>query len=773
MRVVWLSLSIAALVSLAPRLLAASDASPGHAIDPVASTLPINALLSPASRDNRTSIVLAILVEARRGDVATLRQAPIDRLLEATGWPTPHDDLQLSHWSYQLQALLPQLSADHRQAVVEALEQRTLELAELGPLSPSDACVLLPAPSAVAVVRRAANRAFDRADFRTYRQLAARLDATAPDWEPPAARARRAVAAAATGIELDPSALPHARQLADDLPAPVPSAGAGVVWQVGNGHLAACDRWGRVQWQVAVPARAEIMTGPGAAAVIDYQRLVLIDEAGNQFLHPKPRAVRALGVSGGQVWFTAEHTVYGIAPGQGAVTSIVLPTAPLGPPIVAGSSSLWLTAHDVVRVNGETITDRWRHGLAANPDWRLVHDGFGVRVGAGHQWWSLQPGPASPSPRQQLAMAVASYDVNAALAAWDAITEPTEADTRLALAAHLLAGATLDHATALSLCQTPADRALIAMIASDGLRQPALTTAALAAGNADQRLVIPVASPELALAAPVWWHHTITGAGLRQWAARDYSDAAHAATAAPAIIGLERPRDEASARGPGKAERLDDPSTSLMTVAGDWRIGLSVTADNLELSVWLQATNELLWQRRIEHLNATPSQHLRLVDRRLVLTQGGSRVLVFDPDTGVSLLQADLPAGGTLAGVGAVDGLGRIALLEPPGVGLTISLVDPVAATPARRQQQRQASPARWIVGTADGLISAHRDGSLRRWPGGAVLASDNELASGPRPRATLRGLERDGRLWPWRSAAHTDGNHDQAGPPPPLPEAE
>lgn len=674
--------------------------------------------------------VMPALMALSRGDPSAFTALPAQLFSAAHGVPDLDDPALIRRWTAVLPAALARLSDSTRATVMMALDQRCRLL--LGDArDPTDqariAVAFLPAPSAVALLDSAADRAFDRGDFRRYLSIAALTGS----------RDRQREEVALSLLTGGPLAVPGTPRSNPPPPPPL-RAGLAVRWSVVPGWLLARDPWDGVRWQYRLDAQAEVVTGDGGALVRDSRGLRLIAEDGRASpLPPAPSTARLLAVAGGAAWFATGRSVHRLDFAAAQLVSIELPAEPLAPPLVRGSDSLWLTAEDLVLVRGALVANRIRHGLAPAPGWSLGGEGEQVQIIAsdGRSWQisDLEAQLDTATPAERLALLVRARRLDEALA-WFASNPGLAEDPasrHLALIAHLAGDRAALRAKAaelLALATTAQDQAtvLAALELDDDL------TALCAA---QPEVLIPVGNVAWD-AEPETWHHLLTG---RAWSER-----------AGLTTWLAVP--PAQRRGLGPAIRSAEPPLPLRQGDGSWlngpyrvRCEASIAHTTVECH---ERDGGLRWRHRWPALDplVAPGRALALRDTWIVLVEGAARVRVLDLGNGALL--ADLPLHGADLAPETVVPLGdnRLADLGPLGLDTVLHLRDRSACV-----NQPLPVPGRWLLPWGDQVLVALQDGRFLTLPDGQTLALPEQLRVGPPPSISAAGVTAAGLQWAWQ----------------------
>lgn len=738
----WLAVLLAACPLVRSAEPAPPAPAPAHATRAAQATRAADAGPQPlASRAEDLAAIYPALMALSAGDPGAIEALPAHLFLAPAATPDPADPALLRRWTLDLPEALARLPPATRATALEALDRR---FHALGATADAEtrarlALAFLPAPAARAALAAAADRAFDHGRLRRFLALAARLDLTG---DPRVAAARRLLG---TGAEIDPElalGAPGRPVETAATPAATP-AGATVAFVAAPGWLLACDPWGTVLWQYRLEHRATVVPGDGGALILDSAGLRLLDERGAATtLPPPPAGARLLAVAGGAAWFATGPTVYRLDLADRQVQALDLPSPPLAPPLVRGPSSLWLTAQELLLVADGVIRERFAHGLAAEPGWRLGVDGDRpLLVDATGRAFRLAPladqlAEATPGGRMRLLLR-ASRPAEA-LALWRDSPHLAADPAARALALRALladpAAVAADPAAALALAADPQERATV-LAAAGGRDDPRLgAELTLLAERHPDVLIAPDA--EARGADPDAWPWVIAG---RAWSGRAgglgawrLPPARRAAVATVAVAGA----------APAPARRLPDASWEYR----GWRYRCEANLTTTEVTC-REPDGALRWRRRwlAPDPLAAPGRSLAIRDGALAVVEGSARLTVLDAVSG-ERWAALRPAGEILPQQIVLIGREHVADLGPLGLDTTLRLLQPDGAT-----VMPLPAPARWMVPWGDGVLVASTDGRAIAHPGGTAVQLPDELVRGPAPAVTAEGLVRDGRCWAWR----------------------
>ncbi len=232
-----------------------------------------------AAQGDQVAAIHHALQALTRGDPAPLAALPAATFRAPIGIADPVDAGLLRRWTAFLPQAIARAPEPGRTAVIQALDALFLAAAGSdGSAQERLAPDFLPAPAAIAVLRRQADRSFDRGDLAAFLAIAAWLEGTGAD--DASLHGRRMAARNLAGLVPDHEAdLPilavlPSRRPSMPSPGPVPATdgtGAAMRWRRLGVWLAAVDHRDAVLWQRAVDRQAETVCGPGGA-VYDGER---------------------------------------------------------------------------------------------------------------------------------------------------------------------------------------------------------------------------------------------------------------------------------------------------------------------------------------------------------------------------------------------------------------------------------------------------------------------------------------------------------------------
>lgn len=674
--------------------------------------------------------VLSALSALTRGDAGPLVALDAEAFLAEVGVTDPSDPRLVRRWTELLPTALKPLDETARDTALTALTTRfsilTSSFDDHDERRLALALAFLPAPSAAAIVADAADHAFDRGQFRTYRAWAAHL----PD------ERRRHVADLLGGFGpvIDPALALHepGPLIATAAPAPIQPPGIAVRWQVVDGWLLAGDPLGRVRWQYRCERDAIVVPGDGGAVIVEQSGVRFLNEQGTATdLPPLPAGGRALAVAGGAAWFQVGTRIHRWAPTDGLAT-LDLGAEPISAPLVRGTDSLWLTATELVLVRDGTVTARYRHDRPVDARWRLTLD----------EATPMLVDPTGQAERvSDLASALVALDPVAALAhllragrsaeviarvAADPTLAADPATRPLLVRAHLLARSP-DLDAVLALADQPAEQALVLTWAARMAGEPwSQRLWEWASDHPDQILAPQLDDP---LAEPM----------EASWRVRASAWAAAVPLLASATVGPARPWIGAEPI----PRRRDN---------GTWHLGdriWTMTSDLERTVLSCHDAHGERWQHwwPTPDVLIAPSRQFRVTPTAILVIEGNRTLRLFDPADGrgrgeLALLGRDLAVGDVI-----VLGDGHIAALQPAWLHTALHRLDAegweVTPLPSR---------GRWAVALGDHTVVVHDQHEPTSIPAGATLPADLHVGEPPVPLA--EGLYRAGSLWPWSTGA-------------------
>ena len=262
----------------------------------------------------------------------------------------------------------------------------------------------------------------------------------------------------------------------------------------GDGWLFGLAADGAVRWQRQLDRQARVVCGLDGALVAQSDGLAWISLDGERRpLPPLPAFARPLAIHGRIAWFQAGAQTWRLDLLTGGVQPLLLPEAPLGPPLLRGDSAWWLTPTSLITTIAATMHDRLPHLLAVSQVALLQAHPQGAIIRDGSRWWLIAPRP----------------DVSAA--------EQAEA--------WLLAGQRERARTLLTTVTEPADDLRVRITLTDARTPQQHALLALTQGNRDFSIlagnpVVTEAATDLALP---WmaWPHQVT---LEAWRAAALGD---------------------------------------------------------------------------------------------------------------------------------------------------------------------------------------------------------------------------------------------------------
>ena len=673
-----------------------------------------------------------------RGDTTPLTALDAESFLADVGITDPTDVRLVRRWTALLPQALARLDPDERQPVLATLESRwqivTQGLAANDPRTLALALAFLPAPSAQACIRLAADRAFDRGQFRAYRAWADFLD------EPQ----RRQVADQLGGFGpiIDSSlALPEPGPLVATASEPAtPPAGIIIQWQQIPGWLLALDPLGTVRWQYQLGYGTEVTSGDGGAVLVDGEGVRFIDEHGvATALPPVPAQGRVLAVAGGAAWFQVAQRIHRWSPDEG-LTTIDLEAETRTAPLVRGDESLWLTAEHVMLVRGSVVQARYRHQLPVDARWKLAWDSHSPLVidpqGHAQRITDLTTAVHSFPRADIIAHLVRAGRAATALqlAAEDPALREAPATRPWLLRAHLVA-IPPDPEAALVLATEPSEYGIVLGWAAATLGD-SWPDALRRWGKNNPAVMIAPAGADPLIPPEQWRWRVQAGAWLRGENAplRDGAAVMETAQSIP-------PPDMPSRRDDGVWTR----SGATWSLSTDLqRTVLSHRAtDGTE--IWRR------WWPAADFLVA-PSRQFVVTPTAVLVIEGTHTMHVFAPDDGRSRGTFALGGRDLLGTDVRLTQDGRVAILHPLWLQNEVHLLGPEGwhTFPLPRR-------GLWLVPMAQTIFVGLDDGSIARFPADSTEFIPPDLttnkAARTAPLTLPEGLYHSGSLWPWSPA--------------------
>lgn len=705
----------------------------------------------------------------------------------------PHDDDSqlMLRWSRALaQAIRHHPQNESLSAALDRALRRELE-ADTAPAD-SLAAAFLPAPLARHMLVRRAQAAFDRGAFSAYlgyRMLLQEVGDHSLDHDPQRAQ-RQAVAwdwiwsnpRYSWWPELQPPGpvLAFADLEPKDWHPHQVQAGA-VRWQHDHHLLMAIDPLDRVLWQRNLDRRALLWTGAGAALVAQGDRLQRIDEQGQASDLLVPPDISVIGIRGGFIWLRGAEYHYRLAINADPddYQRFRLPAASIGPPIVRGDASMWLTDHECILVRDGTIVGRYLHGLAVDDSWSLqqgqlqIHDQSRPRkaivITDGYdQQYLLQPFPTSTQALLLPGHLNRALRYQQALDAWQALEPEQRRMASDELARSLIAlgpdsGWNLDQAwqwiedpawrlRVLWRFATPRALSHSSWRSSAQLAHADTLQSLLTVIN-QQQVLLPVGVPDLPLHPSSTWDFVMSNRGLRQSLQLKAPDQ-RMVPQLPELLRrgsspLQAPRPHALTQAAGSIQRRQDAQGNTQRLL-DGQL-LRVQSDNESTSVALHQSDEaaspLLWRHRWQAPGYLPGRSLDIHGDWLLVAEGQARLHVLHRRNGVRVRAARVPNGLAMPSQARYLSDGTLAILHPISVNTQLTLVE----ADDRPRTINLPQPALWSVAVDDRLLVALSSDTIRVYPDGVSFTWPGELPQRA-PQVLDIGLAADGMLWPWRT---------------------
>lgn len=480
-------------------------------------------------------------------------------------------------------------------------------------------------------------------------------------------------------------------------------------WRQEGGALVALAPDGRELRREPLRPGSLVWAGDGGALIADGDGLRGLDpRGGSGALPPLPRDVVPLGVDRGTASFAQGRSGWRLDRGPGALPQrIALPDEPLGPALVAGGESLWLTMLHLVHHDGATTTAH-RHGLAAGRGWRLGRDAAGAPLvlAPDGRAWALPPWQPGPDD-ERLGRPIAP-----------AADASREVRLREALRRH-------DWTAARTLAIGTAEHAALALYAGWPVPPGAADLAPIPRDPADTAL------PEAG------W----SGGAAPRARPAPQSDGPPA--------GIDRDRPLADADEPWDEDEAPQRTVDGLVVGQQaWQL----VDDGERVTATCRDGAGLRWFSRWlpEPDLGAPAHFLDLRPGRLLVGAGDARLLILDAGNGVVLCDVRPQRVPVLPGRTWPRGDGAV-VLHPPGRDDHLGWL----SAPGREQDETLPAPARWLMVLPDGEVwLALADGRCLAGsaPGAwrpLALPEGLRLARAPRPVAG--GVAAEGRRWPWR----------------------
>jgi len=478
-------------------------------------------------------------------------------------------------------------------------------------------------------------------------------------------------------------------------------------WTRAAGELRALLPDGTVRWRRVLPPGAQLWPGVGGVLLADDQGVRWLDDAGTERrLPPLPSDVVPLGVDGAVAFFAQDRVGWRL---NGVPAQVALPGEPLGSPLAAGHTSLWLTQYRLVWWDGRTVVAH-RHGLAAGRGWRLARDRSAAPVvmAPDGRGWSI-PAHVLGMDDERLGLPV---------------VVPAKAEravrVRLALAKDDWAAARRD-------AIGTAELAALALYAgSDPLP-----------GSADLA-PLPRDPAELALPEAAW----SGGVAPR---ARPFVRIAMP----PSGRVRDRPLSDDSVPYRIAEQQALRTRDGLVVDQRSW----TLDSDGERTVASCRDDGRMRWFTRwlAESPLATPGRSLVLYDGRLLIADGDARLLMLDAGTGAIELDVR-PRRLPLLPGRTWPVPGGVVVLHPPGRDDRLGRL----GVDGSESDEFLPGPARWILvlpdgeiwlGLADGrTLAADRPGAWR------PITLPADLVAGSEQRVVDIGVVNGEQCWTWRS---------------------
>ncbi|TVR45141.1 MAG: hypothetical protein EA402_04925 [Planctomycetota bacterium] len=669
-------------------------------------------------------------------------------------------------WTARLPRAILALPDAPRQQAINTLEQRLQrELTQL-PAAAHGATAIhfLPAPSAVAILRRDANRAFDLGDFSTFLALHRLLAVLKPhplEASPDKARRLQIAQSALAGDPQSPWTVP--------LPAPgplVPIDPKGLegvsdetgLWHWDTDRLMALDPYRQVRWQRPLPRRAQVWAAGSYALVWSPLSTLLIDTEGDERSLSLPPAIRPLGMHGDAAWFYQGRQVYRYRLREQDHSRLSLPAVPLLPPLVNGDTSLWLSEYEVVLVEGAEVRHRYVHGLRLSGQLRWLSPPgqqqpiLRMRDGEDRQYWRLSPYPEAADRVTAMHHANRALRHREALELWRTIPEENRhrAGSELAIALLAILGdqnaepAPLELTEALNVVED--DHWRLRLLAEIHRRQgldASLLTIATSLAAAHPHLAIsrePVVRP---VHPSEDWRYLISA---ETWKTLVSDEQNHAAAQERRIHAFVADDDHAKPPEPLRLKRHRQPGADTRLLIGDDEVTLVFGPDHTQLSRFAGPASDgrLRWRQRWAAPDYLPGRSVDATGDMLMVAEGQSRLHAIDPHSGQRLAALRVPNGLAMVSQARLLTAGRIAILHPISVNRQVTLVDA-----SNTETIGLEYPARWWFNLGGELFIYDGQDSLLALPSKRRLAMPKPaFATAP---WTGNGIISDGELH-WRA---------------------
>ena len=501
------------------------------------------------------------------------------------------------------------------------------------------------------------------------------------------------------------------------------------------------DPFGQVVWQRQLPPRSRMWFGVNQALLLSPHGLELIQRSGASQSLKMPGSVRPLGIIGNWAWFQNEARIYRLDLNDGAsFRQFDLPDAPLAPPLLSGTKSLWLLPHELVTLEDEGLSGRYIHGLDTEntASWQLQRDHATktLVISHGSNRWQVNPFPEQAQGANRPMYLNRAGRYSEALAAWQALSkvERKMASRELAIAISALgetSGWQMDDA--LSWVSDPGWRLRMAIsllaFPSQATKQHQQKLKDMA--NQARSTLVPLDPKTVPLHPSDAWNWIITGAGITYASDED----------APQRLPWRNLRPGVSAEVPQlpALHRKAEQSSGFRRYLGDYPLRLAFSESNTELSLFDSDKQSLLWQQRWETPAYLPGRSVALRQGVLVVSAGQSLIHVINPQNGQILCESTVPNGLAMPSQTHWLGANRLAILSPIGVNTTLTIIEQNTVKTIRLPQ-----PAKWAVALEEKLLIADVSGTLRLFPDNKIVtwpAKDSKSTNNQKSQAARQSF--------------------------------